>query len=455
MDSILFLITFCLVPFLIFAFFLINKMSLFKADLISFVFWVYLVFAYLGTVSLYFGWDEYRVAIGVTDRSIIFKLLIYSSTGLIILSSTYVIFLKVFNNLFNESRNKRSLTPQVENKPLKKGQLLFLITIFAISSVVFLKYLLALPEIPLIAQLRGYSITEVKQFRSLATNDFSGRAYLFTLFFETFYTFICFAFFANYLIRKTKVSLVIFIFSFISTSFAMVYATEKAPFIWFLIGLVLVYFIVSQKQIKIKALLWLFIVSIFTLFVFYKNFMGMQNRTTLEIFAAIFSRTLTGQITPAYYYLEIFPMTKDFLYGLSLPNPGGIFPWEHYRLTVEVMNMKFSHLATLGIVGSAPTAFWGEAYANFGYFGVLVSSIYVGFLLAVVHFIFLRSKKNPINIGLYAWLLLEFKSLSSTGISNFIFNIEILSILVLCFTLNFITIRPKQKILEQSVLLEK
>ena len=78
------------------------------------------------------------------------------------------------------------------------------------------------------------------------------------------------------------------------------------------------------------------------------------------------SRITTGQMSGLYHYLDIIPDQVDYLLGRSLPNPRGIFPWEHYRLTVEVMNIVHKGLAEQGIVGSMPTFFWGEMYANFG-----------------------------------------------------------------------------------------
>src|SRR5690606_21203802 len=96
---------------------------------------------------------------------------------------------------------------------------------------------------------------------------------------------------------------------------------------------------------------------------------------------AISSRTLTGQISPAYFYMKMFPEHEGFLLGRSFPNPKGIFPWEPYPVTVEVMNFMNPKIIGTGVVGSAPTVFWADMYANFSFGGILLSSIIVGFII--------------------------------------------------------------------------
>ncbi len=56
----------------------------------------------------------------------------------------------------------------------------------------------------------------------------------------------------------------------------------------------------------------------------------------------------------------------------------GILPFEPFRMTVEVMNWVNPN--SNGVVGSMPTVFWAEAYANFGIIGVCI----VPFLLALL-----------------------------------------------------------------------
>lgn len=434
MQAIWLIILMFAVPFFIYSIFLYSKISLFKPNLISFVFWFYLCFAFVGILPLYFGWDEYRTSVGITDKDIIFKILVFSSIAYLIFMFSYFFFSKVFN--YNTHKTN-TLTGQDSNlTELNSVHKVYLFILLGISTVIFAFYLSRLPEIPLLAVIKGYSSTEVKQFRSLSTNDFSGSLHYYKLFFETTYTFITFAFFSNYLLKPSKQNKVLFLISIVLAAFGALYSTQKAVIIWLIIGLMFVYLITLNKKLKIKSIVKSTFFAVFILFFLYKYFMGMQEKNSLDIILSIFSRTFSGQLAPAYYYLELFPSQIQFLHGRSFPNPGGVLPWEHYRLVVEVMNFKFQHLQSVGIVGSAPTAFWGESYVNFGIYGILFFAIYVGFLLALTDLFFKKSKRTPITISIYVWLILEFKNIALTGISNFLFNLDIIWIIIIYFAMH-------------------
>lgn len=134
-----------------------------------------------------------------------------------------------------------------------------------------------------------------------------------------------------------------------------------------------------------------------------------------------------------YHYLIIFPDQVDYLFGRSFPNPGGIFPWEPYRLTVEVMNIVNPRLAELGIVGSMPTFFWGEMYANFGYLGILIPPFFVGYVVYAINVLIFRLPMSPLTLAIFVWALLHIKNISGTGLSGYIINIS--GLIMASFTL--------------------
>lgn len=441
MIDIIVILLYLTFPFLVVSFYLLNKESLTAPTLISITFWFYLISAYIGIIILYFGLDEYRVAIGVTNKEIMIKLLICSGSALIIFTTSYLIFSKIIEGRYKVKMIKIS----EKARSLKSKEIIFLLSLFIASFFVLIFYLFKLPEVPLMAQLKGYPTAEIKQLRSMATNDFSGSLHYYKIFFETFLLFICFSFFSNYLIKRNTISFMLFIGPFLVSLFVAIHTTAKAPFVWLVIGLVFVYLITMQKKIVGKYLLPIGIIILIVLFFFYKYFMGMDTRTNMEILNSVFSRAFTGQLTPAYYYLEIFPSQMNYLYGTSFPNPGGLLPFENFRLTVEVMNMKFSHLAGLGIVGSAPTAYWGELYANFSYLGILIGSIYIGLILAITQHFYNSHKKNAVNIAIYVSVMLELKDISVTGISNFLFNINFIALVFVFIFFNYFLREQKEK----------
>jgi hypothetical protein len=178
----------------------------------------------------------------------------------------------------------------------------------------------------------------------------------------------------------------------------------------------------------ITSIVKIFIALLFFLVIFYLNFMGSDN--LLDAILQIFSRTFTGSIQPAYHYLEIFPNNEDFLFGRSFPNPMGIMPFEHYKLAEEVMNWKFTNLSELGIVGSMPTVFWAEAYANFGISGVFIVPFLLGIIVWIASYSVNKFENTPFKVGLLVWLIIHFKGLSITGFSGYIFDFYLIFVII-------------------------
>ena len=123
------------------------------------------------------------------------------------------------------------------------------------------------------------------------------------------------------------------------------------------------------------------------------------------------------------------------MYGISFPNPAGIFPFESFRLTVEIMNYAKGDL--LGdLVGSMPTVYIGEMYINFGLYGLILASIMFGFALQTLDILFVRSllvSKSVIFSSLYIYMIYYFSQFAETGISGIIVDTNFYMVLFISF----------------------
>ena len=215
--------------------------------------------------------------------------------------------------------------------------------------------------------------------RSLMTNSFTGKYHWYAFYGRSNAVFT-FALLAQSMIRKTFLTRTLIFPLLFITIFSMVMSTQKAPLIKLFIGLFMVSVLVREGGVfSFYKLIFLGTISLSTLTIFYITFMGFSS--PFEGFIATLSRALTGQIEPAYNYLSMFPDHQEFLLGRSFPNPRGILPFEHYRLTVEVMAWFNPHQYKNNVVGKLPTVYWGEMYANFGIVGVLIPPFFIGYLL--------------------------------------------------------------------------
>lgn len=423
MQDFLFVLIFFSFPLLIVLYMHKFGMGIFKISIPTILILSMFAYAYVGLMPLYFGWDQYYYAIGVQDRELVFQALLMSMWSIVglLVGFTYARYALKMKTIIN-----------IESiRPLRKMETLMLAGLVLLCYLVLLMYLSKVPKIALFVALNEGASTASKLARSEMGNNFSGKFHWYYLFFSDLFTVVTWSLFSAYLITKRKFTLLLFLTAFFGASFAAVMATEKAPFAQILIGLLLAYALTKLKgKVPVKATI-IFSSMIFSaLVVFYIFFMGSDG--VLSAFTSIFSRAFAGSIQPAYSYLQYFPAEHDFLMGQSFPNPGHIMPYTPFELTKEIM--AWVNPNSDGVVGSMPTVFWAEAYANFGFWGVLTVPFVIGILVYAFNYYFSRLENTPVKIGFYVWLILHLKNLSVGGFSGYLYDVFVVSISIMVFS---------------------
>lgn len=427
MMDLIFVTYYFLFPIFICILFKRLNLSFFKISLFSFSIVMLFVSSYIGILPLYFGLDSYRYNIGVQDRNIIFKILIFSSWSILAITLGYAFFINLLK------KNKKEISFKFQMRSLNYLEKFFVFILFGFSLMVLWIYLSQVSEIALFVAIRD-GVAKAKIARSDMTNAFSGKYHWYALFMYGVLNLVTFISFANWLIDKKKKSFLFFFLAFIFASFTATMTTQKAPFVWLLLGLFLTYIIVKyDRKIPILESIKVLIPILFIVSFSYIVFMGSKDIGSALY--SIFSRLFSGQISPAYFYLEFFPSHHEYLWGSSFPNPGGLLPFTPYRLTVELMNWRFPHLAQMGIVGSSPTVFWGEMYANFGLLGVIIPPFFIGGWLFLLDFFLIRLENSPLKVGFFVWLVLHYKNLASTGLSKYIVDFSLIMLFLMLLML--------------------
>ena len=438
--DILFVAIFVLFP--VFIALLLKKagLPLNRIEIPAFVIVAMFVFSYIGILPLYFGWDEYRYAIGVQDKDLILKIYFFS-----VISITGI----ATGSIFAKNIVQGSYSAIVYGfRPLSKKETSAILILLLFVFTILLLYLSKTPKVALFIAIFEGEMHDSKIIRSMMSNDFPGKYHWYSVFMHDVANVITFIFFAEWLRNKRKTVLILFFIAFVLSAFSALMTAEKAPFIWLLIGLFLVYTIVKKSGVvAIKHLLIVFILVFFIITLFYMFIMGYMDVD--KAISSVVSRAFAGSISPAYFYIEFIPKYQDFLWGRSFTNPGGVLPFEPYRLTVEVANWKFPHLAKQGFVSSSPAVYWAEMYANFGTAGIFAAPVIVGFALYMISFFINKLENSPIKVGLLVWLLIHYKGLSERGISNFFPDFYLLIVLTVVFFIiaisNSATIRLRTK----------
>jgi oligosaccharide repeat unit polymerase len=429
-EDILFLLLWMMLPFIWHYLLKAAGLSFSRVTIPSFIILFFYLYQYIGFPFLYFQLDPYR-AQTVTDKYLMMVVFTYTSITITLMIAGYIIGNRHFGKLIWEKTNLEyvnNIGGVFFGGVRQNFGLMVLISICVAVLFVYLS-IIGIQKLAFsIALGFGEEITH-SAARSSMGNSFIGKYHWYKLFMNDLMRFSFFALFAQSLVKKTTTIRIFLIPVFLLTVFVMVMSTEKAPMANLLIAIFLVYIFVKIKgNVPLLKLGLLGGIILFILVVFYLIFMGSQNVS--DALSAVFSRTFTGQMEPAYHYLEIFPEQIKFLGGRSFPNPQGIFPFEHFKLTQEVMVWLYPALIQNAIVGSMPTVYWGEMYANFGILGVLIPPFFVGYILYGFNAIIFRLQKTPLSIALMVWLLLHLSILSGTSLSNYFLDIYMIGVLI-------------------------
>lgn len=435
MESFFFLFLFF--SFSIFWFYLLKYtgVKILTISIPSFLIIAVFVFQYLGYPILFFFLD-YNRAQFVQDRNVILTMFFITSYTITCIILGFILARKVFGPLHLQNQYNFADLVAVKDRQLSR----FVMYIFFILSLLVLIIYISKIGFNNIASLSVLNLTEnsnsLQVLRANMGNAFDGKYHWYRLFMRDFLSIASVAFFGFYLLRNKLFYFLIFITSFFITCFSMTMATEKAPVLWYLISLFLIYVLIKENgRFKIKQLIITGFFGFILIGILYVNFMGSQD--ILTGMRNFFSRVLLGQIQGLYFYLEIFPEQIDFIWGKSFPNPGGLLPYEPFQLTKEVYGIVFPELSEKGIVGSMPTFFWGEMYVNFGYVGIIIPPLLIGFLLYGLNIFLYKLPMTPIFFSFYIWIILHYKTLAGSNLSGFIIDISmIIMLFVLILTIS-------------------
>lgn len=418
MDSLLIDIVFCvmfaLVPLIALVLLRYAGVSLRIFSIPSLFIIFYLISAYIGIFPLYFGLDEYHKELGIIDNTIILKMFFYSSASLLLTTCGFIYAYHVIG--MNNIVAKYKVLVSANRK-----QRVFVFCLILLCFFILLKYISQIETIALFKALDGDYLGAAVA-RSEMGNAFGGEGkfWHYQIFFRVILDYCVIFFFAEYLITRRRISGLIFGASFLVSAFSATMAIEKAPFIFLLVMLYLTIVIYKGGEYWQALAKYVVVAMISFITVFYIYFVGQEGIAS-SIFS-IASRVFSGQIAPAYFYIDLFPSRISYLLGASFPNPGGLLPFHVYPLTMEVVKYMFPDIIAKGIVGSAPTVFWSEMYANFGLIGIIFSSFLVGTGLFLISYILSMLPLSPPVIAATVSLAMHYKDLSGTSLAQFFFD---------------------------------
>lgn len=204
---------------------------------------------------------------------------------------------------------------------------------------------------------------------------------------------------------------------------------SKAPIIIYILSLYINYiFTTNRRPIKF-FILFVAVMVAAVLLLFYL----INNNFFFSLYSGVVSRILVIPILGHILTLDIFPNTHEFLMGASLPSwITGLFGTDSVRSSLIVMSHINPEGVSSGTSGVVSSLFSAEAYANFGYIGLLLSPIYVALVVNLIRLLILKLNKfrhkRPENIFLYSYICFYLPFMG--GFVDFIWSVGTIFVLI-------------------------
>ena len=323
-------------------------------------------------------------------------------------------FMKIdFKEVFNTYLD----SPVIDRQPGGYFIVPFLFILFVTLGVTFLYYskLEIIPINYLLSNLiDGFKTVELGKMREAATTTFElGKLHRYNIFMVQMLPFlVIIALFKSKISKNNFWGLIFFILT-VFIIYRCISDLQKAPIVDFIILIFLAAWIFKGKINWMQVgVMITSIISILSIMYFY--IMGVNQASFTKLITVIGKRLFITQTRALYYYFSLFPSSHDFLYGVSFPNPAGIFQFENFPLTKWIfINGMYNNSQ---IVGTANSAFIGEIYANFGFPIMVLSILLFSMVVQLVQIKFTLRPRTLLLTAFYTYFVFLAGQFAMTGV---------------------------------------
>lgn len=400
-----------------------------KMNLINISYYCYVVMAYMGASLVFLGYREHYLMAKINTISIFDQGYGYVALLGILFPLTILLANQLFHPLFGTRSMEayRALPMHNEKKADNLQFFVFCFAFFLCAGVTALFYW-RVKQVPIVPWLTGTITGEMRQILGRSTVI---SPYLKSFFMIQFPAY--FSFFAYIKMRTLKTLRWTLLFGayFLLAVITKTYDFQKAPILIYLMLFALVEMTCHpMRLITVLLVLIAVVLAMVGMYVLVFHFEGR----ILSPYNGPQGRLFFTQIAGFFHTLQIFPAQHGFLQGESLPTFITALldlPVSWNRSAAIVMRYVSPDNVLRRTAGVMNTFFIGEAYANWGKWGLILGTIYVGVLYSFVQSLFLGARKTALTVTLYVIIVWNFTISFIGGFIDYIYSSNLLVLLVL------------------------
>ncbi len=414
-----------------------GTLSITKLNIISYTFYLFILQTYIGASLVFLGDKKhYTINYLINEETIPFTFLFVLLTS-ILLPLMIIITHKVLKTDIKEVYNNYL----EKNVTIENEKIIFYIVVSIASLCILMMVLLffKIGYVPLLKLIHAEAGFNFKTERIIISKTVIINEYIKNILILSFIPVLSYIAFAYAFITKKTRWRAIFIALFISSIFVKTYDFSKAPIVFYLFVFVIIYIFMNNgiKRIYMYAMTIGFAGIIALMYIL------TGGGVSLDIHNGPISRVIFTQVGTLMYHLDLFPDSVPFLMGRSMSSTitklMGL-NLVHLRSSKIVMAFYGSQHVYEGIAGVMNAFFIGEAYANFGVIGIILSIVYVGILFGLVYYVFAKKiKKSILNVVLFAILTQNLAYSTQGGFFDFIYNSNLILIILLFIFIQYLS----------------
>lgn len=407
-----------------------GSMALNRINMISIVFYFYLVFlSYIGAIFIANGFGDNPVINQVTMNNrylgwvIISYVMIALPLG--ILLAKYLFKIKNVNKLYNNYVFS-SIVPMLSKKDSYIRLVLYGLSTLSLLSSIYMLFVVG--KIPQLQLFSLSSQSDVLMLRNSINRGFDGIYPIKSILFEQLTPLLSYISYAYYRMTNSIKDKLWFYSMLTLTIFMLTFTLSKSPLVSYgIIFMMLKIYI--DGYIKWKYFIIIGIIGFLAIFLMFILVVRESNIEFVLLF--LFNRIFFDQISGSFLMFQIFPDIFQHIGFSSLSRPLsdiflGTYSEPATRLTMEY---AFPTATEKGLMNLLSTLFIGEAWANFGWLGVIFAPIYIGFIIGSFYYFILKSKKTPILLGFLAFF--SFKVNLASQFNQYLYNSTVFALVII------------------------
>ncbi len=395
-----------------------------KVNVISAFYYLFLLQTFAGIALIVLGFDKHYTLNRLINRDETIEITFW----VIMVAAVFIPFcIFLFEKLFRINAKNDYSTYLSQTVEVSNEETIYKVIVIGtiIGAVLMIVWFMKIGYIPALMLVHSPEQFDFALERSRIGNIYLIHPYISNILILTCIPLLSYLAFTYALVKKEKKWYILFGILFIMSLLVKTYNFAKSPVVYHLVVFLMIY-IYCKGGISKKILAAFLLLSIAgIIFMYWAT--GYEG-AILDIYNGPIGRTLFSQLGALLCVFDAFPQFFGFLNGRSLSAPLlpllGMNSDMHLRSGKLMMDFYGSEGVYDGGAGVLNSFFVGEAYANYGWKGVIFSFIWVSLMFVILFAVVLKLKKTPMMITFFAAFTLKMPMATQGGFFDFIFSVD-------------------------------